>query len=449
MAHTIQLSDGSTTVNLYDTSSVFVRGWELMSGGSQLDSDESYSLGETLELLIRGANAAAIQSSVSSIERLLEAARRFQFTGVGRKVYLNVQWDGEASLWRSQVLGGKLEVLGAPDQWSRLAIEAELVVTRRNFWEGPETQVNLTNGSGGPSLTQRTIYNHDDGTAGHDNWVTLTGADVVGSIPAPAKIELQNSASNTDNFLKFRFGINAFSDPGNYAAMLQMESFAGGGHTAEANTGASGGQVLRVNTSVSGTATVTVTIPAATVIDLDGRWVRLLLRPFWANAVPFYCIPTLKDVTSTFSLFVGQQVTLMSNLAFTNMIDLGSFPIPPIPNAGAWGDLKLVLRITGPGSKYIELDDLFLFPLDSYRVLDMHSSTLGDTDYIVDNGYDELAYVETSGVRAPLVLPRGDPLLLYPGISQKLYILHDTYYQAPTDNPLKVRVWYRPRRLSI
>lgn len=180
MAHAISLTDGTTTVNLYDLSNTFVKaeGWELATPGVGKEAEPE--IADSLELLIQATSAANLQTAVHNIEGLLVSADRRARTGLGARVFVTVQFDGEASAWRSEIIAGKLELPQAPDQWGALKIEGVLGITRRNYWEGPRTQIALTNANGTSNTAGLTIYNHDDSDSGNDNYLQIAAASLSG-----------------------------------------------------------------------------------------------------------------------------------------------------------------------------------------------------------------------------------------------------------------------------
>jgi hypothetical protein len=131
------------------------------------------------------------------------------------------------------------------------------------------------------------------------------------------------------------------------------------------------------------------------------------------------------------------------------VVNLGAFPLPPGGYDASWGALKLRLTLRlANGTANTYLDFIQITPTDSYRALDMRPIAVANNALIVDNGYDGLAYVETGGVRAPHVLPRGDPLMVWPGKLQRIYVLA-SYQDFYITDKWAARLWYRPRRVSI
>lgn len=131
--------------------------------------------------------------------------------------------------------------------------------------------------------------------------------------------------------------------------------------------------------------------------------------------------------------------------------DLGTFRIPPqykiIPSMQ---NLKLELVFTPydttvgsvPGLK---IDYLMLLPVDGFRYLQSVAG-VAQNSIIYDEGYQGYAYVITSGGKGEGdVIGYGNQIMLQPGTDQRIY-----FFQGPDIfRTGQVKIYYRPRRLSI
>lgn len=447
--HAITLTDGTTTATLYSLTGTFPTGWKLAAR----EEDEE-TVAESLDLLIQGASIAAVSTAVRTIETLLDDAQRRARTRVGARIFLTVQWDGETDAWRSEVLGGRLELHGAAEQYSLRAIEGTLALTRRTYWEGPETPLPLTNSNGSNDTAGLTVWNHDDSGTGHDNYVQIAATDVVGSLPAPVKIELKNTTtSGARTWETIVLANNVYSDPANFPHMLEAEARTAGG-SVSANGNASGGNELQLSGYSSGQQ-VDWDLSAALLQKAGGRWFRLLLvrRLRNGSAAQAETVQAqILDSGSSFALYTQPQETALTPAtpSYTPLVDIGALPLPPSGYDSAWGALKLRLTFrvaSGTASTY--LDYLQLTPTDSRRVLTLRPASVASNALVVDNGIDGLAYVETSGVRNAFVLPDSTPLTVWPGRLQRIYVQAGSATYTAIDDKWAVRLWYRPRRLTI
>lgn len=455
MAHAINLTDGTTTISLYSLTGTFVTAWEPAGGGSERE------VGETLDLLIQASSAANLQAAARSIELLLDAAERRKRSGAGATIYLTVQWDGEAAAWRSPVLGGRLEMGRAVDQWGRLKVEATLGITRLNYWEGAETQLTLTNSSATNNTAGITIWNHDDAGTGHDNYVEVDAAEVTGSLPGAVKIELKNGETAAVSYAHLWLGVNAESDPANFAHVLEAEAGdTGAGVSVVTATDGSGGQAMRVVTSSGGSNDLVLTVPAATLQKAAGRRFRALMVPVsYTNGAGATVTAALMDGATTlllpgYTLDEGPETTIAHIASYAPVVELGVFALPPVGMSGTWGDLKLRLRFQAPASTVLtaDIDYVLLLPTDSWRRLDVVGPDVAGSasgGAIVDDGPENAAYYATSTTVQPYVVAHGEPLTLRPGLKQRILVLtQEDSYSIPARR-LTVRAWYRPRRMSI
>lgn len=456
MAHAITLGDGATSVDLYALSAgTFVRAeWDFGAGETDEETD---SVAESIPLLLRAATVTALQDAARTMERLLDDAARRALTRMGARVFLTVQWDGEADAWRSEVLGGRLELAGAPDQWGRKALEGVLDLTRRPYWEGPETPLPLTNGNRSNYTTGIEVYNANDGSGSapnkRNNYVQIAANDVIGSVPAPVKVELKNlSGSATLNSI--HLANNVFADPTTFNPLLEAEARTSGGSTAS-NANASGGSQLQLSGYASG-QTVTWTLSSALLQKTQSRWFRLLMSMMLRSATGAQAETVqvrLRDDTGAFVVWGenNQEVSLPPNNTFLWFADLGAIPLPPADWDTNWDALQLQLTFRlASGTANTYLDCLYLMPTDSYRLLQLRPYALPTNGLVVDNGIDGGAYMEISSLRSPYVQPSGAPLMVWPGRVQRIYVLADRPTgMADITQKWAMKVWYRPRRLTI
>ena len=448
MAHAISITDGTTTVSLYDLSNTFVKaeGWELATPGVGKDAEPE--IADSLELLIQATSAANLQTAVRSIEGLLVSADRRQRTGLGARVFLSVQFDGEASAWRSEIIAGKLELPQAPDQWARLKIEGVLGITRRNYWEGPRTQIALTNAYATNNTSGLTIDNHDDG--GNDNYLQIAAAAVTGVMPAPVEIELKHTSGSSVNFSNIYLANNVFADPANLTHIVEGESRDTGYGTTMSDANSSNGYYNDITFTSASAGTMQFSLSASLLQKTAGRWFRLLAR-FYFLSGDAVIQARIMDSSGTRILWAGPEVQPNPGTNY-NLYDLGALPFPPGGYSTSWGALKLSLRFsTGAvGTSTASLDFIQLTPTDSFRHLRLFTYPVANNDLVVDDGIEGVSYLSVSSSIVPLVAPRGEPLMVYPGILQRVYVLADEQDNAMViARTWAVRMWYRPRRLTL
>ena len=114
---------------------------------------------EPIDLLIYGNSASDVQSKAQAIDAMMRRARARYWSGVGPRVFLQLQLSGDSATYRSEVANGGLELeKGALTAFTQYKVTCTLIVTRAGFWEGARTQIPLTNGSDTNNTSGLTIY---------------------------------------------------------------------------------------------------------------------------------------------------------------------------------------------------------------------------------------------------------------------------------------------------
>lgn len=505
--------------------------------------------------LLGDGSAAAVRAAKAAIDQALSLARRRQQRGLGERVYVEYQPDGYAETYRSELLGGRVEL--ADDalgwQWADRNIEILIGWLRRFYWEGPEAQIycqdvtelifseeltdplnllagyeGLTgvtadnsaagvlyfdvvddglgstwwteiytdpmspttsrvghsagvsasglvvvtedNGSGiggtldltvGAALQGMSaqwvtntagvpVYNHTDDD-GHGNYVEMQADEVGGDLPAAVRLEMTNTYSSSNRASNLLMAHNVLSDPANLNHVLEAEA-ASGGTTVTGDGACSGGG--RKTLSWAGTAETEVlnwTLSTALLNACRGNYFRLIAR--------FASVPAYSDVWvrwrikfSLTTIWEGPQM-LLSTLF--NLQDMGVLQLPPyLVGAGDIYPLNLVLSAqrNQSGTHNLSLDFVQLSPLDGWRKLSPRGYGLAYGARLVDDGLEGLTYTDgwAAAGKTGHYIGSGERLAVWPNARQRLYFLHDTMTgSAAIDRLLTVKVFYRPRRLTI
>lgn len=435
MAHALTLTDGTTTVDLYDLSATFVLadGWALAGGG-----DPEAEVGETINLLVQGASGSAVQTAIRGIERLVEAARRRTRSGIGARVYLTAQLDGLSEVRRTEVRDGALQVTPGLDQWGRKKIEATLAITRPNWWEdNTRTELQLSANAQAAATGGRTV------TLGANAWATISSGQVAGSIPAPLELEMTNTAGGARTITEVHIADNDDHDPANFGFFVEGETASGG--TSAANGSSSGGNVrsLTVNT----TATLTFALTAANMQRAKGAPFLLLGR--------FQSI-TSGGVTVRAELKVGNVTVWRANeprgieRTTPHLAVLGVIPLPPsLWDATPASGVDLVLNFESSASRTVLLDFIAFLPAANYRLLTLLGASIANNAAIVDNGIEGWAGAMQNSVLQPVVSPRGKPIMARPNTTQRLVFFWHTDTDCVIGDTFSVKAFYRPRSLTL
>lgn len=446
MAHTFALTDGATTVTLSSGAYMATR-WDF-GDNERRDSSNTYT--STLELLVSGANIAAISSAVRAIETMLDKARLRAERMAGPRVYLRVQWDGEAEVWQTEIISGQLMAEEAADQLKRNNVEAALVIQRRFFETASWTQLTLTNQNGTNNTAGLGVYTVNDGNgtspSKRNNYLAIDAAEVTGSLPAPVKLELANANGSATSWDRWFIAVNSFNDPANFAHMIEAESAVAGG-SSTSNAAYSGG-AARTYTA-SGTYELHYTLSAATAQDCAGYPFRVLLG-FASGTTPptGYVTVQVRDASGTVTLASGDRVQLTGATTETP-IDAAVLTIPPGDYSITYGALRLVVQFFTATSQTVILDWLALFPAQSTRHVRGIVGSLASNEKLVVDESDNRSYVTDGTYEYPYALAMGQPLMLQPGVENRIYVTAARSTGTTVTDKLTARAWVKQRRLTL
>lgn len=457
MAHALSITDGTTTVSLtgsgvfltqYVPTAPTVRTTSLRGlDGDDVGSPAYENVTETIELLPYGSSTATLQAIVNGIERLIDYAQQRQKYRTGARVYLQLQVDGEASAYRSEILYGQFEPAEeALSIWGNYQFPARLHITRRYFWEGALTELQLSTSNSSAATGGKTIYNHDDSDAGNDNWVQIAAAQVGGAIPAPLRLTLQNNTGSAQGYRNIYMAVNAYSDPANFTHILEGESVVSGYGTATSLSTCSGGQyVLRALTA--GTVQMHWNLSSTLLQDTLGRDFRILMRMTAAPSVAVYVTASVWDKDGLIPLAYGDEVCVTSSS--NAIVDLGTLALPPGGYTTTYGGARLVLILRTAGSTNFNIDFFQLTPTDSFRRLYQRGYNAGANSYIIDDGIEGYTILQESSIDYAIYAVYDSPLTVFPNRTQKIIILHDEGSSSDIANTFAIRAYYRPRRLTV
>lgn len=446
MPHALKLTHGSTTLTLTDNSAYMLNQYV---PGAPTQSAVGYEpVTETIEVTVIGATTAATVNNVRAVERLLHLASERQRTGKGQRVWLKYTPTGDTE-WRAEVLDGRF-VAGnlAAQGYGQKIMEYRLHVTRSYFWEGTRTQIPLTNANGTNDTAGLTIYNHDDSGTGHDNYVQIAAADVVGALPAPIELRMENTDGAARSYLNFRIANNRWST--SFAQIIEGESAISGYGTSTANGSASAGAYATL--TGSGYLTFRWYVPSATLEIVRGRYVRVLAR-FWTFPSAVRAMQLRVYDWSGLVARSPAQSVYSTALGTSYFHDCGVVQLPPTEmsdDTEAWKDVVLELKITTSGSETMAVDYIMLMPAEEgcYRHFVQEGYSIASGEEVVDGGHPTQTYSYDGANRFEIYTAQSAPLLIWPGEAQRLYFAWDGSSGAISWT-LAVQAFYRPRRLTF
>ncbi len=444
----LRITDGTTTILLSGSDGTYAASY----GVSYIPSTGTGgTMTEQIDWIL-SSTVANIRSAVNVVERLLSDARRRRETQQGARVWLEYRPVGTDDYYRSELFDGRVVWSSEPGermitQATSARVRVAVLVERAPWWEGAEAELQLSTSNASAATGGRTIYNHDDSGTGHDNWVQIASTQVGGVLPTPVRVELTNTIGSAQSYRKLFMATNAYGTPASFTHILEAESASGGG-TPTADAACSGGNYLAIALGTGVDLSLTWTISATQLGYTLGRYFRVLAR-FQDNVGTSTVRMAVYDSAGTTLLYAGETVVVTEQ--YGAIVDLGTVPLPPGGYTSSYTAITLVMEITGP--MIAELDYLQLTPLDAYRYVELFGAAVANNAAIIDDGLEGITYVRTSSAAAGLASPRGEPLLVFPGKTQRMIFLHQTIDTgnpaSPITNTMSVRVYYRPRRPTV
>jgi hypothetical protein len=488
MAYTLNISDGTTTINfltdlaggagyllndggfvvkplkkkqIWGHNSKFVRGARLLS-------DEAENRELSIQFQVTGASRNAVTDNLRNIEQLLNIARSQAIKGYGGRVEVKVQLDGSTLPVYWEVLDGNLKYPG--NVWSvaqalqrdensyYLIDDMELVLTVAPYSTflspvtGAGSALTITNG-GGSENTGLVVWNHEDSGTGHDNWLEVDITDIDGD--APSEIILKMLADATSgSIVYYNVYVGVKKDNLSFIGSLEDDDadFVAGSPTPTSDSASSGGtySAAQITHSV-GTPTnelIRWDLSVAEAANQIGRYrafgrVKDATVNDWNSNVLF----RFKIGNASQNWVLGEWVEGKSG----SFLDFGIFDLPPwspklsAPDAFSVGiDTYYAVATT----ETYDIDCVMLIPVDEgHRVYETSGGgTFQDTDTLVDNGWDDVVYVSVGGAGdhtfSKGYLPK---IKLDPETKYRLYFLIDTTADSKIDEKLKVILEYIPR----
>lgn len=405
---------------------------------------------ESVDLKLSGT-VAAIRSTLRALNLLFLAAKERAEQGVGARIFVEYAPTIADSLYRSEIFSGGVD--WSDDKKLRNLADstsATVVVTvtwsRAPFWESQLTQATLTNGNGSNNTSGLTIRLHDDGTAGHDNYVEIDAAEVGGDLLAPVEIHLKNTFGSGVNYRNFYLANNWFNST--LAHIIEGESRDAGFGTIQSSAQASNGQYVAL--SINGTLEVPWSISTAVLQKSQGRYLRVLAKFFFFDgAANVYVKAKIKDGGNVITLAEAEEeVKLMPNAGYIQ--NLGVLPFPPGGYNTAAAIHKLVLAIRTESLQTVSVDFMQLtptFPPGCYREIKQLGNLIPNNEELVDDNIESVTYVTSSGNHF-LLAPKTGPLMLWPNRAQRIYVLADGT-DVTLDHTMQVRAFFRARRSTI
>jgi len=424
-------------------------------------------------------NRAALQS----INRLFEQARNYRFTETGSRVYVEFDPASSGIYYRSLISNGYIEMDQETLLWQlEIGLRLTIHFTREPFWEGALTQLPLTNGydtndvaglrvdNTSIQVPSSTVITWDDGTpilwdtgdvlewddfTGVENFVDISGDDILGDLPANIKVEIEHTKSGAAKTKEFFIWHNVYSFPGSFTHMLEAEDATGATVTDHSDANCQGGAYA----TLAWTATTETQIAEWTLSDeLVGNAAggRFAVLARWRGAFPYTnCWTRLVLLTANNKvLWRGDLVNVSST---RELVLLNTMRLPPyLANMVNTKSIKLRLYAlrNQSGTHSLDLDYLQFSPISGdagwKRFLSVDDGIAYQEKFIHDAIERQDYLMDTTDGLIAEFTAYGGPILLVPGKSQRLYFnTCDKDGAAKIDQTFDIKVWYRPTRSAL
>ena len=415
---------------------------------ARLNQNGSYdTVQERVSVVISGTSATDLQENIHTVERWLSTTAERKAVGEGAKLYLQVRPEGYTSTYRAEILEAVfVPAANTLELWPNFQVEGAIEFTRSPYWEGPRTQLTLSNRYSALGTTNwLRIDNRNDAT--HDAFVDIAQGYIDGTIPAPLEIHLRNDEATGASWGTFYIGVDARSGPTNLEPILEGEDQTGGGGSNSASSDASGGSVWGIPVTAADTHLYPRwTIPSAWADKFRGRFVRVLLRA-GASAYDWVYQVRVRDQYNLITLFAGRP----RSASGSQIIDLGTVPIPPVAYTSDLAEqvLQLDLYHTAGSTNFGTVDFIVLLPTDSGRTIKQVGMQIPAGDWVIFDEIEKIWVSNESDLKHPIFTPRGPGVLAFPEVANRLWIFHDGGTHGDTGALKSIKVYYRPRRLTL
>jgi len=424
MGSSLVFVSGSTRIDLNERTGLF-----LQAGYYPAVDVRAKTVTESVKVQLRGPISANIQQ----LDRWFEIARSNDPTM--EKIYLEYKVAEGATVWRSRIYDGAVVVSSAISrEYHQGRVNVEISFERDSFWEGAETQIPLTNENGTNNTTGLTIYNTNDGVGVAPdvrvNYVGISGANVLGSIPAPPRIEITNTySSGTARLSDVWIGRSIDDTTNPFQWFIPHE--------------------VTTNTTASTEQQISLTeLDTNFLKGTKGGHYRIFSKMHYGY----------QDLRLNVALYFPASVALTPMQKapevvqnYGHVVDLGTLQIPPwLPGISDQAPVGLRLGGRRAGGFNQTFFDFFLFPANAFRQLIPRGYGIATDVTLVDDGITETVWTDgwTGGGKTGHYSGYGDWITLVPGKNQKLLFLTKTMTGGYEDEiSASIKVFYRPREL--
>lgn len=443
----VRFSDEST---LYEFS---VAGITVLSYAPMVGKRGEPSVTDTIEILISTIDADSQQSTKDEINNWLALAVEQWETVSESRIFIEIKQTNETDWRRSEMLGGRLRPNKSTlDSHSLHKQEYLLTVDRRNWWEWPEEEIELS-------------YDNDHFATGGLAFLNDGGScnffgNIKGDPQTPIPVRLEFVPTDTSQYIDRIFiAHNVFST----ANPIVDEHMLQAADALPDNTGVDMGDATNYNElDSSGGEMVYIEwdLDTTRLAGLGGRWFHLLGRiktPSATTAVFGKFSLYSKFHVSELPMAVTEETLITSDTLLSyDLIDFGAMRLPTLAPSTTPAPLKMRFSARSSAAFTLWLDAVEIAPTDSFHHIETtYTSALNPEVIIADGRIGRTYMLTTEGGDTPIytmdafadVSPH---LSVWPGRSQWFTVLHRNLANyMETGQELTARAYYRPRRTTV
>jgi hypothetical protein len=446
----LRFTDGTTTLNVSDlTNGILTR---YQSGNNNALVEETT---DKIMVVLRGSRATKL-ANIGTLNSFFQLATDRQ-----QKPYLSklfVERDsGDGVWWRSEIVSGLVMLDADSIDAIERSPEISIVFTRKNFWEGAEAQIALSNGNGTNNTAGLTVYNCNDGVGTspnkRNNYVQIAAGVISGDMPAPVRLEITNTYNSAAQLYTVWLSHNVESDPANFQNIIEAEAAAAGG-TDTTNSSFSGGKYRTFTWSGDNQALIgRWVLDTAYLNKTKSSWFKILaaFTGSPSSGTRLQCKLRFPSDSALTEISSSQEVVLSTSYRIQ---DIGTLQLPPwLAGAGDQVAIAFCLYARKSGGGSLGIDYFQFSPIDSYRILQPRGYGAALNERIVDDGIAGLLYGDqwtSQPGKIGIYTGQGKPVLLKPAKIQRIYFLMRSNTDGiPIDRTISVKAYYRPRKATL
>jgi len=435
--------------------------FEIKQYHSRYDEPEVPTISESCQIRLQDGSVANNLDELRTLRKLMKQAKEAQDDANIGRVYLTFKEATGGTAYRSELKSGVTPWDASTldfAHWSGDTQFATMSWERANWWEGPEAQLALTNPNGTANTAGLRVYNCNDGTAidtsyYRHNYVDIAGTAVAGELPAPTRLEMTNIYTETGVYVLSYIWIGQnWTNPSTFTHYYEFTA-----GTATADTEMGGGYFQRIGLDSGNEASVdSWALPAAQIDAAAGKYYKFFIHT-WTNPITTATLRYRINISHSGWIIWQSGLLSMDSSFGTTLRDLVSFKLPPwLVGLSDLGDLEIILtgyQLSG-SHQTLNPDYMQLVPIDGFRYIQgINAAGIATNERIVDDAVGRYTYADdgSGGDKLGFFSTYGRAIHLYPGKNQRLYFLMagNEAYDSSVNRKISVKLYYRPRRLSL